>query len=287
MRKTTPQIYSRNYNKRSDKKVMIKKEITDINLNEVEGDDLKHSYESMKHQVEQIRKSTDLSDYLSVSRSKSQLAQLLGSIEKLQFNKLSTACKVHEDVGIGEDVISLNDEGLDSLRDDILSLYSRYNKLPRCCSSTTLTTASLSSLSYSDFEDESNDFITLDSDDDSDIDGYSTDESDYETDDEDYSDVDETIRRSQSTRCHALKLYYQSNAALTLYQQQILRAQRIKEMRYKHDEIKLQVSTNNEKRGQYTEYEQSKMLCNSSRCQESYRNRSHDMAFGDSVFQFY
>ena len=273
---------------------MINNEITEINLNEVEGDDLKHSYESMKHQVEQIRKSTDLSDYLSVSRSKSQLAQLLGSIEKLQFNKLDAVCKVHEDDGIGEDVItcSLNDEGLDLLRDDILSLYSRYNKLSRCCSSTTLTTASLSSLSYSDFEDESNDFITLDSDDDSDIDGYSTDESDYETDDEDYSDVDETkvensIRRSQSTRCHALKLYYQSNAALTLYQQQILRAQRIKEMRHKHDEIKLQVSTNNEKRGQCTEYEQSKMLCNSSRCQESYRNRSHDMAFGDSVFQFY
>ena len=100
-------------------------------------DDLKHSYESMKHQVEQIRKSTDLSDYLSVSRSKSQLAQLLGSIEKLQFNKLDAVCTVN--LHSGKQVAKSNrrelNAALDALQEEVSSLYAEYDKVPRPSSS--------------------------------------------------------------------------------------------------------------------------------------------------------
>ena len=100
-------------------------------------EDLKHSYESMKHQVEQIRKSTDLSDYLSVSRSKSQLAQLLGSIEKLQFNKLDAVCTVN--LHSGKQVAKSNrrelNAALDALQEEVSSLYADYDKVPRPSSS--------------------------------------------------------------------------------------------------------------------------------------------------------
>ena len=96
-------------------------------------EDLKHSYESMKHQVEQIRQSTDLSDYLSVSRSKSQLAQLLGSIEKLQFNKLDAVCTVNLHSGKQEAKSNRRElnAALDALQEEVSSLYAEYDKVPR------------------------------------------------------------------------------------------------------------------------------------------------------------
>ena len=96
-------------------------------------EDLKHSYESMKHQVEQIRKSTDLSDYLSVSRSKCQLAQLLGSIEKLQFNKLDAVCTVNLHSGKQEAKSNRRElnAALDALQEEVSSLYAEYDKVPR------------------------------------------------------------------------------------------------------------------------------------------------------------
>ena len=110
-------------------------------------EDLKHSYESMKHQVEQIRKSTDLSDYLSVSRSKSQLAQLLGSIEKLQFNKLDAVCTVN--LHSGKQVAKSNrrelNAALDALQEEVSSLYAEYDKVPRPSSSSSPTPSNNSS----------------------------------------------------------------------------------------------------------------------------------------------
>lgn len=95
--------------------------------------DLKQTYQSLRHQAEQIHKSTDVDNYTSVSRSKSQLAQLLGSIEKLQFSQLDAVSTMHLSSG-KSDAKSTRRElnaALDELQEFITSLYARYEALPR------------------------------------------------------------------------------------------------------------------------------------------------------------
>jgi hypothetical protein len=116
-------------------------------------EELKHTYESMKHEADQISKSTDLESFQSVSRSKSRLAQLLGNIEKLQFNKLDAITTMH--LHSGKSVAKSNrrelNAALDALQELVSSLYAKYDAASP--PSPTSTSSSVSTMSSDESED--------------------------------------------------------------------------------------------------------------------------------------
>lgn len=89
---------------------------------------LRVAYESMLRQAESIQKSTDVNNYRSLSMSKSQLAQLLGSIEKLQFNQLDAVSTVHLSSGKTEAKSTRRNLNalLDELQEFVRGLYEKY-----------------------------------------------------------------------------------------------------------------------------------------------------------------
>jgi hypothetical protein len=123
--------------------------------------DLKDSYQSMQLEVEGIQKSTDMNDYKTVSKAKSQLAQVLGNIEKLQFNQLDAVSTVHLDSGKDAAKSSRRElhSSLDELQEFVSSLYERYEAIPTppvlspSSSVSSMSTADMCNLS--DSEDES------------------------------------------------------------------------------------------------------------------------------------
>lgn len=89
---------------------------------------LKEAYEHMQEEAEQIHRLTDEGDLESVAKAKNQLAQILGNIEKLQFNQLDAVMTTHLDSG--KIVAKANrrelNESLDDLQDFVSTLYNRY-----------------------------------------------------------------------------------------------------------------------------------------------------------------
>mmetsp|Transcript_15189 Transcript_15189/g.25218 ORF Transcript_15189/g.25218 Transcript_15189/m.25218 type:complete len:293 (+) Transcript_15189:92-970(+) len=64
--------------------------------------DVKKNYEHLLHQAEQIRNDTAVDDYESTSKAKAKLAQLLGSIKKLQFTQFDAVTTTHVESGKAE-----------------------------------------------------------------------------------------------------------------------------------------------------------------------------------------
>ena len=115
-------------------------------------DDLKQTFELMQQEAEKIHKSTDMNNYKSVKKSKNKLAQLLGNIEKLQFNKLDAVTTVHLDSGkvaAKTNRRELN-ASLDDLHDFVSTLYSQYDAVPSPPPSS--PTLSVSTMSSSDVD---------------------------------------------------------------------------------------------------------------------------------------
>ena len=115
-------------------------------------DDLKQTFELMQQEAEKIHKGTDMNNYKSVKKSKNKLAQLLGNIEKLQFNKLDAVTTVHLDSGkvaAKTNRRELN-ASLDDLHDFVSTLYSQYDAVPSPPPSS--STLSVSTMSSSDVD---------------------------------------------------------------------------------------------------------------------------------------
>jgi hypothetical protein len=91
--------------------------------------DIKKSYEAMLQQAEQIHKDTVGDDYESASKAKNKLAQLLGSIEKLQFNQLDAVTTAHLDSGKAEAKTTRRElnASLDELQEFVRSLYKKFD----------------------------------------------------------------------------------------------------------------------------------------------------------------
>mmetsp|Transcript_29352 Transcript_29352/g.49544 ORF Transcript_29352/g.49544 Transcript_29352/m.49544 type:complete len:606 (-) Transcript_29352:167-1984(-) len=123
-------------------------------LNQLE--DLKQAYETLMTEAKDIEKNTDIDNYKAVSKAKNRLAQITGSIEKLQFNQLDAVSTVHLNSGKSK-VRSHRRElnaALDELQEFTSSLHDKYDAVTQLESS--VCSSSTSSISSgSDNDDDS------------------------------------------------------------------------------------------------------------------------------------
>jgi hypothetical protein len=120
---------------------------------------LKDQYQSISRQVEQVEESTDMSDFESIAKAKNKLAQILGDVEKLQFNQLDAITTVNLESGKKEEKSNrrkLNGD-LDTLQEIISSLYKQYSAVPPPPSPTSTESITSSNISEDSTSDEEGD----------------------------------------------------------------------------------------------------------------------------------
>lgn len=94
-------------------------------------EDIKHIYENLLNEAENLHKDTDVNDYFAASKAKGKLAQLLGRIEKLQFNQLDAVTTAHLDSGKVEAKAHRRElnAALDELQEFVQSLYKKFDEV--------------------------------------------------------------------------------------------------------------------------------------------------------------
>jgi hypothetical protein len=153
-------------------------------LNQLE--ELKQVYESLMTEAKDIEMNTDIDNYKAVSKAKNRLAQITGSIEKLQFNKLDAVSTVH--LNSGKSKVRSNrrelNTALEELQDFTSSQHAKYDAVTQLESSVCSSSAESIS-SDSDTDDASVEVMK-------DVDGTASPHtiSDLEVSDDEDDDID-------------------------------------------------------------------------------------------------